>query len=137
LTAGPLSFDFLIPSSDGKKLFVDAAQGRAELVRYDSKSQQFVPYLSGISAGELDYSPDGKWIGYVSYPDNTLWRSRADGTEPLQLTYAPVAAGLPRWSPDGARIAYVDVRPGRPWKIFVIPAEGGTPSEILSEVRPV
>jgi serine/threonine protein kinase len=135
LTAGPLSFDFLIPSSDGKKLFVDAAQGRAELVRYDSKSQQFVPFLSGISAGELDYSRDGKWIAYVSYPDNTLWRSRTDGTDPLQLTYTPVAAGLPRWSPDGTRIAYIDVRPGHLWKIFVIPAEGGTPSEILSEAR--
>jgi serine/threonine protein kinase len=135
LTAGPLSFNYLIPSLDGKKLFVDAAQGRAELVRYDSKSQQFVPFLSGISAGELDYSHDGKWVTYVSYPDNTLWRSRPDGTEPLQLTFPPVATGLPRWSPDGTRIAYIDVRPGQPWKIFVIPAEGGTPAEVLSEAR--
>ena len=45
LTAGSLSFDFLVPSLDGKKLFVDASQGRAELVRYDSKSQQFAPFL--------------------------------------------------------------------------------------------
>jgi eukaryotic-like serine/threonine-protein kinase len=135
LTAGPLSFNFLVPSPDGKKLYVDAAQGRAELVRYDSKSQQFVPFLSGISAGELEYSRDGKWIAYVSYPDDTLWRSRADGTDRLQLTYAPVAVGLPRWSPDGSRIAYVDIRPGQPWKIFVMPAEGGAPIEILSEAR--
>jgi len=135
LTSGPSSFDFLVPSLDGKKLFVDAAQGRAELVRYDSKSQQFVPFLSGISAGELDYSRDGKWVTYVSYPDDTLWRSHADGTNRLQLTYAPVAVGLPRWSPDGSRIAYVDIRPGQPWKIFVIPAEGGAPIEILSEAR--
>jgi eukaryotic-like serine/threonine-protein kinase len=135
LTAGPLSFNSLIPSLDGKKLFVDAAQGRAELVRYDSKSQQFIPFLSGISAGELDYSRDGKWIAYVSYPDNTLWRSHADGTDRLQLTYAPVAVGLPRWSPDGSRIAYVDIRPAQSWKIFVIPADGGSPSEIFSETR--
>jgi len=133
LTAGPLSFDFLVPSLDGKKLFVDASQGRAELVRYDPKSQQFVPFLSGISAGELDYSRDGKWITYVSYPDNTLWRCRADGSDRLQLTYPPVAAGLPRWSPDGTQIVYLDGRPGQPWKIFVIPTEGGTPREVLSE----
>jgi len=135
LTAGPLSFDFLIPSPDGKKLFVDAAQGRAELVTYDSKSHQFVPFLSGISAGELDYSRDGKWITYVSYPDNALWRSRADGTDRLQLTYPPVAAGLPRWSPDSTQIAYLDVRPGQAWKIFVIPSAGGSPHEVLSETR--
>jgi serine/threonine protein kinase/Tol biopolymer transport system component len=135
LTSGPLSFDFLVPSLDGKKLFVDAAQGRAELVHYDPKSQQFVPFLSGISAGELDYSRDGKWITYVSYPDDTLWRSRADGTDRLQLTYPPAAAGIPRWSPDGTQIAYLDVRPGQPWKIFVIPSEGGSPREVLSETR--
>jgi len=133
LTSGPLSFDFLVPSPDGKKLFVDAAQGRAELVRYDSKSQQFVPFLSGISAGELDYSRDGKWITYVSYPDDTLWRSHADGTDRLQLTYPPVAAGLPRWSPDGTQIAYLDVRPGQHSKIFIIPSEGGSPREVLAE----
>jgi len=135
LTAGPLSFNYLVPSLDGKKLFVDAAQGRAELVVYDSKSHQFVPFLSGISVGELDYSRDGKWITYVSYPDHTLWRSRADGTDRLQLTYPPVAAGLPRWSPDSTQIAYLDVRPGQPWKIFVIPSAGGTPHEVLSETR--
>jgi Tol biopolymer transport system component len=133
LTAGPLSFDYLIPSPDGKKLFVDAAQGRAELVTYDSRSHQFVPFLSGISAGELDYSRDGKWITYVTYPDKTLWRIRPDGTDRLQLTYPPAAAGLPRWSPDGTQIAYMDLRPGQPWKTFIIPSQGGSPREVLSE----
>lgn len=135
LTAGPLSFNYLIPGLDGKNLFVDAAQERAELVVYDSKSHRFVPFLSGISAGELDYSRDGKWITYVSYPDNTLWRSRADGTDRLQLTYAPVSVGLPRWSPDASQIAYMDVRRGEPWKIFIISSEGGSPHEVLSETR--
>jgi len=135
LTAGPLSFDYLIPSPDGKKLFVDASQGRAELVTYDSKSHQFVPFLSGISAGELDYSRDGKWITYITYPDNTLWRSRADGTDRLQLTYPPAAAGLPRWSPDGMLIAYLDLRPGQPFKIFIIPSQGGSPREVPAETK--
>ncbi|HMD17719.1 MAG TPA: protein kinase [Terriglobales bacterium] len=132
LTTGPLSFDFFAPSPDGKRIFVDASQARGELVRYDPKSRQFVPFLSGISAGELDFSRDGKWVTYVSYPENILWRSRADGSDRLQLTYPPVSAGLPRWSPDGTRIAYVDIQPGRPWKAFLISAQGGTPQEVLS-----
>jgi eukaryotic-like serine/threonine-protein kinase len=131
MTTGPLSFNALALSPNGKRLFVEAAQGRAQLVRHEPKSQQFVPFLAGISAGELDFSRDGKWITYCSYPDATLWRSRADGSDRLQLTFAPVSAGLPRWSPDGTEIAFVSTRPGLPWKIFLIPAQGGTAQELL------
>jgi eukaryotic-like serine/threonine-protein kinase len=139
LTTGPLAIGGWTVSPDGKKLFVEAAQGRAELVRYDPKSAQFVPFLSGISAGELDYSRDGQWVTYASYPDGTLWRSRADGSDRLQLTYPPVSAGLPRWSPDGTQIAYIATQGsgaagGQAWKIFLIPRDGGTPKELLSEV---
>jgi Tol biopolymer transport system component len=135
LTTGPLIFNALAPSPDGKKLFVDALQNRGELVRYDPKSRQFVPFLSGISAGELDFSRDGQWVTYVSYPDQALWRSRVDGSDRLQLTYSPVFAGLPRWSPDGTQIAYIDAQPGQPWKAFLISGQGGTPQEMLSETH--
>jgi hypothetical protein len=62
---------------DGKKLYAVTAQIRGELVRYDSRSQAFAPYLSGISALAVRFSRDGKWVTYVSYPDFTLWRSRS------------------------------------------------------------
>ena len=133
VTTGPLSFSSLVPSADGKKLFVSAVQGRGELIRYDPKSKQFVPFLGGISAGEVDFSRDGKWVTYVSYPDRTLWRSRVDGSDRLQLTYPPVLAGLPRWSPDATQIAYVDIQPGRPYQMFVISAQGGAPRGVLAD----
>jgi eukaryotic-like serine/threonine-protein kinase len=132
LTSGPLSINAWTLDPDGKKLFVGASQGRAELVRYDPKSQQLVPFLSGISAGELDYSRDGQWLTYVSYPDQTLWRSRADGSERFQLTYPPAIVGLPRWSPDGKQIAYTAAQPGQSWKIFLIPRDGGVADEVLA-----
>jgi|SRR5579872_7123851 len=131
LTTGPLSFNSLTPSVDGKRIFVDASQGRGELVRYDPKSSQFLPFLSGISAGELDFSRDGQWITYASYPDGAIWRSRRDGSDRLQLTYPNGLDGLPRWSPDGTRIAYVSIQPGRPWKIYLVSAQGGAPEELL------
>ena len=133
LTTGPLSFESLVPSADGKKLFVSALQGRGEFVSYDPKSKQFVPFFDGISGGELDFSRGGKWVTYVSYPEHTLWRSRVDGSDRLQLTYPPALAGLPRWSPDGTQIAYVAGQPGRPWKTFLISAQGGSPQEMLAE----
>src|SRR5208282_554132 len=128
-------FGSLSPSPDGKKLFVAGRQGRGELVRYDAQSHQFVPFLSGISAGELDFSRDGKWVTYVSYPDYALWRSRVDGSDPLQLTFPPMSADLPRWSPDGSQIAFVDSEIGKLLKIFLVPANGGTPQELLPESR--
>ncbi len=133
LTTGPLSFTSLVPSTNGKKLFVSARQGRGELVRYDPKSKQFVPFLAGISAGEVEFSRDGKWVTYVSYPEQALWRSRVDGSDRLQLTYPPVLAGLPHWSPDATQIAYVDIQPGRPYKTFLISSQGAAPQEMLAE----
>ncbi len=108
---------------------------RGELVRYDVPSSQFVPFLSGISAGEVSFSRDGNWVAYVGYPDNVIWRSRSDGTEKMQLTSPAWASTLPRWSPDGSRIAYIATQWGKPWKIFVVAAQGGTPQEILTESR--
>jgi len=51
--------------------------------------------------GDVEFSRDGQWVTYVSYPDYTLWRSRADGSDRLQLTYPPVYAALAHRSPDG------------------------------------
>ena len=132
LTAGPMQFGALAPSPNGKKLFADGFQARGELVRYDFGSHQFVPFLSGISAGELAFSTDGKWIAYVSYPQRILWRSRVDGSDRLQLTFPPIVAALPRWSPDAAQLAFLDMEPGSRWKILLLSAEGGAPQEMLA-----
>jgi Tol biopolymer transport system component len=66
-----------------------------------------VPALGGESAFYAEPSPDGRWLAWVRYPDGTLWRSRPDGSERLQLTGAPMEAHSPRWSPDGRRIVFV------------------------------
>ena len=128
LTAGPLQFYSVTPSTDGEKLFVHVMQRRAQLVRYDSMSKQFVPFLPGISATDLAYSPDGQWIAYVTIPEGSLWRSRVDGSERLQLTYPPTRAVIPVWSPDGTRILYQSFVAGEDWKAQSVPFLGG-PSE--------
>jgi len=133
LTTGPLGVNAWAISLDSKKLFVGAQQGHAELVRYDPKSQQLVSFLAGISAGELDYSRDGQWVTYILYPDQTLWRSRADGSDRLQLTFAPLSAALPRFSPDGSsQIAYIAQQPpGQKWKIYLVPRDGGASQGVV------
>jgi eukaryotic-like serine/threonine-protein kinase len=136
LTAGPMLFGAMTWSPDGKKLFAQGLQNRGELVRYDAQRRAFVPFLSGIWATDLRFSRDGQWVAYVSYPEGTLWRSRVDGSDRLQLTNPPIFAVLPRWSPDGTQIAFMDIQVGRPWKIWLISAQGGAAQEMLAENLP-
>jgi Tol biopolymer transport system component/DNA-binding winged helix-turn-helix (wHTH) protein len=131
LTAGPLAFMGPTLSPDGKRLFAVGVQNRGELMRYDRKSRQFVSYLSGLSAEGLDFSRDGEWVTYVSFPQATLWRSRLDGSQRIQLTDSSIAVGLPRWSPDGKRIAFSARRPSADWKIYVVSADGGSPEQVI------
>jgi serine/threonine protein kinase len=69
LTTGPLAFDHALPSQDGHRIFVTGLQARGELVRYDSRSRQFLPFLSGISVDQVDFSTDGEWVTYVTVPE--------------------------------------------------------------------
>jgi serine/threonine protein kinase/Tol biopolymer transport system component len=121
LTAGPLAYSGAIPSRDGKRIFAIGTKRRGELVHYDMKLHQFLPFLSGISAIDPTFSHDGKWVAYTSYPDHTLWRSHSDGTERMQLTYPPVEVEYPFISPDGTRVAFQTSK----WETYVISMDGG------------
>ena len=134
VTTGGMDTFQPVVSRDGKWIFVIGAVLRGEVMRYDSTSRQFVPYLPGLSATDLDFSRDGQWVTYVAYPSGTLWRSKTDGSERLQLTSTPMQAYLPRWSPDGKRIAFNGTAPGQiATHIYVIPAEGGKPERVTHE----
>jgi Tol biopolymer transport system component len=133
LTQGTISFSRPVPAADGKKLWTLGLNIRGTLVKYDPASGRYVPFLAGISASDLDFSPDGQWVTYVSIPEGTLWRCRADGSRQQQLTFSPGTAALPRWSPDGKQIAFVNVQEGKPWAIFIVAADGGASRPLVSE----
>jgi len=128
LTAGPLNFYAPQPSLDGKTIYAIGEESRAELVRYDAKSKQFVPYLGGISARAVDFSPDGQWISYVSYPDGYLWRCRSDGSDRLKLTPVPLYIESASWSPDSSQIALSGSEAGAAsrLRLYLVAAAGGT-----------
>jgi serine/threonine protein kinase len=126
LTNGPISYTAFAPSRDGKKIFATGALLRGEMQRYDDKSGQFAPFLGGISAVDPTFSRDGKWVAYLAYPEGTLWRSRPDGSERMQLTYPPTDVGFERISPDGSRIAFSDAYGAT----YLIGINGGTPKKL-------
>jgi Tol biopolymer transport system component len=133
LTSGPMSFGNASAARDGKKILAIGVQPTVEVVKYLPRKKKFVPVVPGLSATDVDFSKDGKWISYVSIPDGALWRSRADGSNRLQLTSGAERTALPRWSPDGNQIAYVSMKLGESWKLYLIPAEGGTPEPVVQE----
>jgi serine/threonine protein kinase len=126
LTNGPIPYSDPYSNPDGKQIFVLGTKHRGELVRYDIQSHEFKSFLSGISATNVTFSRDGKWITYTSYPDRILWRSRSDGTERKQLTFPPLHAYCPSISPDGTKVAFV----ADEFESFVINIEGGQPQKI-------
>lgn len=135
LTTGQSSMSDPVPSRDGKKLFAIQGASLAELVRFDAATQNFLPYLSGISATQLSFSKDGQWVSYVSFPDGALWRSRVDGTERLKLSSSDMTAGTPQWSPDGKQIAFSATLANVPAHIRIVSADGGTPKRVTTNDR--
>ena len=133
LTSSPLALSSMVPSRDGKKLFVVGGTFRGELMRFDSKSGQFVSFLGGISADGVDFSKDGQWVTYMSYPDGALWRSKADGRERLQLTNPPDHALMPRWSPDGKKIVFFENFTDKRARIFEVSPSGGSPRQLMPD----
>jgi serine/threonine protein kinase/Tol biopolymer transport system component len=132
LTVGQMRSSSPLPSKDGKKLFFIGSSPRGELVRFDPKTKQFAPFLSGLSAEGLSISKDGTRVTYVSFPEGVLWQSKTDGSDRHQLTFPPFEVGVPSWSSSGTQIAFSGHEPGKPWKIYVVSAGGGNPEQLTS-----
>jgi hypothetical protein len=136
LTLGPLDFGGVGASPDGRRLYSWGTTLRGELQRVDPKTGRLTPYLGGLSAADVAASADGRWLAWVAYPEGTLWRSRTDGTERLQLTTPPLSVFLPRFSPDGRQIVFVGLSPEESgFSVRLIPVSGGEP-ETLAPASP-
>jgi Tol biopolymer transport system component len=136
LTSDSLGALFATPSVDGKKLYAVRERSAPQVVRYDPRSRRLAtpPFPRGLW---VRFSPDGQWLAYVELQGNreVLKRSRPDGSQALQLTTPPIGVYLPRWSPDGKRIAFSGALPGKPEKAYVVSSEGGAPEQVLPGER--
>jgi eukaryotic-like serine/threonine-protein kinase len=134
LTSGPIQWGTPILGRDGKKIFATGSIKEGELARLDSKSNQFQPFLGGISANLVAFSKGGQSVAYVSYPDDILWRANSDGTERAQLTSPPLEPASVSWSPDGTQIVFMALS-AQGAHAWIVSARGGSPRLLLPEDR--
>jgi Tol biopolymer transport system component len=122
--------DGIVPGKTGRELYLLISNARhGELLKFSPKERTFETFLPSISAMYISFSRDGRWISYMSTTGDSLWRSKADGTDAVQLTTPEMEAQLSAWSPDGRQIAFTGKRPGQPWRIFLVNRDGGPPHE--------
>jgi Tol biopolymer transport system component len=96
----------------------------------------------GIKARHLDWSPDGKSLvvddkGGPQESVSLFLLSIASG-ERRRLTSAPGRSSsdlAPRFSPDGAQIAFIRSASANVRDIYVVPASGGDPRRVTSDAR--
>jgi eukaryotic-like serine/threonine-protein kinase len=85
------------------------------------------------AATHPDISPDGQWLTYSSAgsPQPDVYVMRADGTQVRQLTNDIYKDHLPRWSPDGKRIAFFSDRDGKN-EIWTVSPDGNSVPQQLT-----
>jgi Tol biopolymer transport system component/DNA-binding winged helix-turn-helix (wHTH) protein len=134
ITDGPLGYQAPVTAPGSDRIYFIGATSQYELLKAMPKASTFTTLDQNLSAAALaEYSHDGKWIAWENASDNSLWRSRVDGSERIELTTPPLRIFTMKWSPDDKRLAVMGLAPGKPWKIYLIDAEGGKLTPALDE----
>jgi Tol biopolymer transport system component/DNA-binding winged helix-turn-helix (wHTH) protein len=136
VTNGPLIYEAPSTAPGGKLIYFVGVNAQIVLLHQQPQSSSFIALDHDLSTANLaEYSPDGHWVAWLNGADASLWRSRADGSERIELTTPPLRIFSMKWSPDNRKLALMAEEPGKPWKIYLLDAEGGKPVPLLNEDR--
>lgn len=130
-------------SSDGSRLvYVEPAMfwasassiWRADLSKVGGsvlRMQQVIASNSFNSGPQV--SPDNSALVFQSVRSGAseIWKSHADGSDPVQLTSFGGHTGTPRWSPDGKWIVF-DCRPKEHSEIWIMDPDGRNAHVVIS-----
>ncbi len=136
LTAGAGRNYAPVSSPDGRYvLFHSNRSGAWQIWRMDRDGSNPVRLTAGEENSNWPhFTPDGRWVVYEHAGQGSqtnVWRVPAGGGTPERLTRN--LSMRPSVSPDGRLVAYwqKEERPGAPWNIAVIPAEGGEALQVF------
>ena len=138
VSGGPIEFNPVYPrigalSADGRRLaYVEPAAAwrsppvvwRAKLANAGGKvvsQSRVLVSATGNSSAQL--SPSQQQLVFESR--GQIWKSNADGSDPLQLTFFETGdPGTPRWSPDEKWIAFDYRSATQRGQIYLVDSEG-------------
>jgi Tol biopolymer transport system component len=136
VTNGPLGYQAPSAAPGTHRIDFIGDNAQIQLLHALPKTSTFVALDQNLNAAALaEYSRDGQWVAWLNASDGSLWRSRTDGNERIQLTTPPSRIFRMKWSPDNKRLALMAEEPGKPWKLYLLDAEGGIPIRLLEEDR--
>jgi tricorn protease len=120
--------DYALSTNGKRALFT--ARGEVFNVPIKDGITLNLTHTPGAHEREAEWSHDGRRVVYVSDQsgEDAIWVRDADGGNPKQLTSETFGRlYAPRWSPDGARIAFVDSNNN-----LHIVASGGGPAPVIA-----
>src|SRR6185437_9166469 len=131
--------DAPVISSDGKLAYIKDDQVWTAPMAANSKTKPKRLFFDHGKDGDLQWSPDGKRLAFVSHRDDHAFIGvfTDDQTPILYVSPSTGNDGDPRWSPDGAHIAFtrqpgnggppqpILVQTPQPWSIRVADARTG------------
>lgn len=132
LTAGALEVTAATASPLGNRVFIIGNQHSTTMFRYELRSRRLSPFMPESGASSVKFSPDGKWMFLLQAwnQQTILWRARADGTEWQQLNDPQLWLHSWRISPDGNQILLMAKWLNTPWRLYLVPSQGGNLQEL-------
>lgn len=132
------TFMSLAVSPDGRTILFDML---GEIYSMPAKGGRAAPVATGMAFEvQPTFSPDGKWIAYVSDRSggDNVWIARADGSDARRISDEDDGAvrTSPEWSADGKSL-YVSryrIRIDR-YELWRHPVDGG-PGELVAPAKP-
>ena len=131
-------------SPDGERIYfvdnADVAWGSGDLwsvAADDPQDRRRVLREETSWSARPELAPDGRRLLYSSYhgrQTHQLWLTTPAGAPPLPLTFGEFDARNARWSPDGARIAYIANESGNT-ELLVLDAIGGNRTPVIAKRR--
>jgi Tol biopolymer transport system component len=137
-------------SSDGKKIAFtqEDEKGADGVYVMDADGSNLKPFPTGLAqAWEPAWSPDGRHLLFSQPPANprdlataktTIYVAEVSGANRRLVATVPGVLQIPRWSPDGRKVAY-QVYKGPDWKdahILLIDVASGEVKTLTRHDRP-
>ncbi len=129
-------------SSDGSRILFATSLGGSELWTvpaaggFPSSMQVAMGEIAFLQTHQPTYSPDGKWLSYISNrsgPAELYLKSLVDGHE-VTLTHMGARINSYAWSPDSRRIAFADDKFGG-YDIYTVDVATGAVVRLTDDPR--